>query len=188
MSVSFFKCFAVLTWLQWSIVVNAQEITPKLLIKIKANEYKLDKYNEDGVFLAKIKKTKKWGMYQLGSENNAIMMIPPLYDSIDFFRYNGLITGVWNDGKVGIYTCSWTYGDEDAKQTVPCLFEGYRIFNIEKNIPSFYGNYTKTIVYVAVKQGGLWAWIDWMTGELKTDFTVDLDKESMPYPEFEQEN
>ncbi len=41
--------------------------------------------------------------------------------------------------------------------------------------------------YLAVKKNGLWAWIDWITGELKTEFLYDLNIEKMPYPTFEQE-
>ena len=166
----------------------SQEITPKILKKIQATEHKLDVNNGDGVFVAKNKKTKKWGMYQAWSEQDIKEMIPPEYDSIDFFGFNSKLTGVWNKGKVGIYPSPWSYGEEEAKQTVECLYEGYKIFNVEKTVSDGLGSYRKYFVYVAVKKDGLWAWIDWMTGELKTDFIFDLEKEQMPYPEFEQEN
>lgn len=166
----------------------AQEITPAILKKINASEHKLDVNNEDGVFLAKNKKTKKWGMYQAWSVKDIKEMIPPQYDSIDFFGFNAKLTGLWNNGKVGIYQSPWSYGEVDAKQTVECLYEGYKIFNVEKTVYDGLGSYRKYFDYVAVKKDGLWAWIDWMTGELKTDFIFDLEKEQMPYPDFEQEN
>lgn len=168
--------------------VSGQEINPRILKKINASEYKLDKNNEDGVFLAKNKKTKKWGMYQAWSEKDIKEMIPPNYDSIEFFGFNARLTGVWNNGKVGIYISPWSYSEDRVKQTVPCLYEEYKIFNVEKIIKDGIGQYPKYFDYVAVKKNGLWAWIDWMTGELKSDFLYDLEKEKMPYPDFEQEN
>jgi hypothetical protein len=165
-----------------------QEITPSILKKINASEYKLDENNGDGVFIAKNKKSKKWGMYQAWSEKDIKEMIPPMYDSIDFFEFNAKLTGVWLNGKVGVYMSPWTYGEEDAKQTVQCLYEGYKIFNVEKTVYDGLGSYRKYFDFVAVKKDGLWAWIDWVTGELKTEFIFDLEKEQMPYPEFEQEN
>jgi hypothetical protein len=166
----------------------AQDITKTVLNKINASEYKLDVNNEDGVFVAKNKKTNKWGMYQAWSEKEINEMIPPKYDSIDFFGFNSKLTGVWYQGKVGIYQSPWSYGEEDAKQTVDCLYDDYKIFNVERTIVDGIGRYRKYFDYVAVKNDGLWAWIDWMTGELKSEFIYDLEKEKMPYPDFEQKN
>jgi hypothetical protein len=182
------KKIATITLLFIASLSYAQEITPDILKKINASELKLDENNGDGVFVAKNKKTNKWGMYQAWSVNEIKEMIPPQYDSIDFFGFNAKLTGVWNNGKVGIYKSPWSYGEEDAKQTVECLYDGYKIFNVEKTVYDGLGSYRKYFDYVAVKKDGLWAWIDWMTGELKTDFIFDLEKEQMPYPDFEQEN
>lgn len=161
--------------------LSAQEITPKILKKIGASEYKMDRYNEDGVFIAKNKKTKKWGMFQAWSESDIKEMIPMAYDSIHFFQFNGLVTGVWNQGKVGLFPSPWSF--EDAMQTVECLYDGYKIYDVEKYTDS---GYPITVVYVAVKKNGLWAWIDWKTGELKTEFEYDLTEAKMPYPHYDQ--
>jgi hypothetical protein len=143
--------------------------------------------NGDGVFKARLKRTKKWGMYQ-NIGNRLQTMIPAQYDSISFFGWNGAFTSVWNNGKVGIYQSPWRFGEKEAKQTVDCLYDDYKRFNVEKVINSN-GYYSKAdVLYLAVKKGRLWAWIDWMTGELKTDFLYDIEKEKMPYPEFIQEN
>jgi hypothetical protein len=182
------KKIATITLLFLASLSYAQVITPAILKKINASEHKLDVNNEDGVFLAKNKKTKKWGMYQVWSVNDIKEMIPPQYDSIDFFGFNAKLTGVWNNGKVGIYQSPWSYGEEDAKQTVDCLYDDYKIFNVERTIVDDIGRYKKYFTYLAVKKDGLWAWIEWMTSELKTEFIYDLEKEQMPYPDFEQEN
>lgn len=159
----------------------------KLKDQLKAEIIEYDRGNGDGVFIAKLIKNKKWGMYQnLGKEIQTI--IPAQFDSISFFGWNGLFTGVWNNNKVGIYQSVWTYGEDDARQTVECLYDDYKKFNVERNINSNGYYMKKTLVYLAVKRDGLWAWIDWMTGELKTEFLYDLEKEKMPYPNFEQEN
>lgn len=166
----------------------AQDVTPKILKIINASEYKPDKNNGDGVFVAQHQQTKKWGMFQAWSENEIKQMIPMQYDSIDFFGFNAKMTGVWNKGKVGIFLSPWSFSEETAKQTVACLYDGYKIFEVEKTVSDGLGSYRKYFDYVAVKKDSLWAWIDWMTGELKTDFKYDLEKEKMPYPGFEQEN
>ena len=164
----------------------AQEITPAILKKLNASEYKLDFKNGDGVFIAKNQKTKKWGMFQAWSINDVNEMIPMSYDSIHFFNVNAKFTGVWNNGKVGIFISPWSF--ETGKQTVECLYDDYRSFNVERTIVDDIGRYNKYFTYLAVKKDGLWAWIDWMTGELKTEFLYNLEIEQMPYPDFEQEN
>jgi hypothetical protein len=167
---------------------ESYQFKQNLMRKWGFDQIEPDNGNGDGVALVRHAKTAKWGMIQQLNSNNIQWLIPMKYDAIDFFEFNAKLTGVWNNGKVGIYQSPWSYGEEDAKQTVDCLYEAYKIFNVEKTVYDGVGNYRKYFDYVAVKKDGLWAWIDWMTGELKTDFLYDLDKEQMPYPEFEQEN
>lgn len=167
--------------------ISAQTVSEKVLKKINASAYKSDTNNEDGVFVAQHQQTKKWGMFQAWSEKDIKQMIPMQYDSIDFFGFNAKMTGVWNKGNVGIFLSPWSFGEENAKQTVECLYDGYKIFEVEKTAYDSYSSYRKYFTYLAVQKDGLWAWIDWMTGELKTDFSYDLEKELMPYPDFEQE-
>lgn len=162
--------------------------TALLLQKTNASALQFDTINEDAVFIAKNKLTNKWGMYQAYADNDIKELIVPMYDTIDFFGYNARLTGVWLDGKVGLYTSPWTYGLKKAKQTVECLYDGYKIFQVEKTVNDGLSTYQSYIDYVAVKKDGLWAWIDWMTGELKTDFIYDIKKEKMPYPDFDQGN
>ena len=149
---------------------------PKSVLKsIGASEYKPDPYNEDGVFIAKNKKTGLWGMYQYWIEPPIKTFIPMNYDSIDFFHFNGLLTGVWKANKVGIYIANSL---SNPRETIPCIYDDYKIYSINQPYPK---------PYLAVKKNGLWAWIDWITGELKTEFLYDLNIEKMPYPTFEQE-
>jgi len=164
----------------------SQTISAKILKNINASDYKSDEVNEDGVFIAQHAKTKKWGMFQAFSEKEITILIPMEYDSVDYFGFNAKVTGVWTKDKVGIYISPWTYGE--GKKTVECLYDDYKIFDIERTVKDNYGSYRKYFTYVAVKQNGLWAWIDFMTGGLKTEFLYDLEKRKMPFPEFEQEN
>jgi hypothetical protein len=163
-------------------------VTKKMLKKIRAIDYKLDMNNGDGVFIAQHRKTKKWGMFQAYSEKVIEEKIPMQYDSIDFFGFNAYLTGVWIAGKVGIYTSPWSFAEEDVRQSVDCLYDDYKIFEVGRtmNDRDGYGSYKKYFTYVAVKRDGLWAWIDWQTGELMTEFEYDLEKEKMPYPLWEQ--
>ncbi|OUS01053.1 hypothetical protein A9Q86_09930 [Flavobacteriales bacterium 33_180_T64] len=135
----------------------------------------MDEGNEDGVFKANSKRSKKWGMYQWTYEGtNVKELIPMKYDSIKYFPFNGAFTAVYNDGKVGFYLAKWSYGDK-AKQTVPCLYEEYQRYN------------NNGITYLAVSKNGKWGWVDWLTGEEKTEFKYET-KEELPYPKYEQKS
>jgi hypothetical protein len=144
----------------------------KILKKINATEYKIDFKNEDGIFVAKNNKSKKWGMFQAWSIKKINEIIPVKYDSIDFFDVNSPLTGVWLKGKVGVYLSPWTF--EKGKQSIPCLYDGYRIF-------------IKETYYLALQKEGKWAWVDWISGQLKTDFQYELSGDNLPEPNFIQE-
>lgn len=144
-------------------VTFGQEITPAILKKINASEHKLDVNNGDGVFLAKNKETKKWGMYQAWSDKDITEMIPPQYDSIDFFGFNSRFTGVWKNGKVGIYLSTWSF-NENARQTIACKYEAYKVYNFDN----------RKYPYLAVKKEGKWGWVDWLTGKERSYFYEEL--------------
>ncbi len=110
----------------------------------------LDQGNGDGVITARDKSTKMWGMYQGWETFDTI--IPAQYDSIDFFGWNLPFTGVYKNGKVGIYTSAWSM--DSASQTVPCQYTDYKI--IEGNRSYF----------LALKKDEKWAWMDWREGLL----------------------
>jgi hypothetical protein len=134
----------------------------------------LDNGNGDGIFLAQSKATDKFGMYQYIDKDNIIEAVPMKYDSLYYFSWNGNFTAVFNEGKVGIYLSYWTY-EKEAKESVPCIYEDYKNFNREEDN-------TKLL---AVKKNGKWGWIDWLTGEEKSDFKYETTKD-LPYPYYEQ--
>lgn len=132
----------------------------------------LDGTNGDGLFKARSAKTHKWGLYQyLG--DRIVEAIPMKYDALHHFPWNGNYTAVYNDGKVGFYLSYWSY-DDDAKQSVPCIYEDYKRYTTEGQIPR-----------LAVKKEGKWGWIDWLTGEAKSEFTYETP-DDLPYPQYEQ--
>lgn len=141
--------------------------------KLKADKIEMDEGNGDGVFKARNKKTKKWGMYQWMYEGvSTTELIPMEYDSLRYFPFNGAFTAVYNDGKVGFYLSAWSY--EDAKQTVPCIYENYQRFRINN------------LIYLALQKNGKWGWVDWLTGEEKSEFIYDT-KDDLTTPNFEQQ-
>ncbi len=154
--------------------VFAQDFPEKeMLKKMNADKIEMDDGNGDGVFKIREKKTKKWGMYQwMYSGLKTKELIPINYDSLRYFPFNGAFTAVYNDGKVGFFLSAWSY-DEKAKQTVPCLYEDYQRFTV------------KNSTYLAVAKGGKWGWVDWLTGQEKTEF-IYRTKEALPYPGWEQ--
>lgn len=139
--------------------------------KLNADLVIFDENNGDGAFKARNKTTRKWGMFQdLGDE--IIEMIPMRYDSLKSFPYNGNFTAVYNQGKVGFYLSAWSY-DEKAKESVPCMYEDYQRFTNEG------------ITYLAVQKNDKWGWVDWLTGEQKSEFKYD-SKDDLPYPDYKQ--
>lgn len=132
-----------------------------------------DEGNGDGVFKARNKHTKKWGMYQSFDGKNVTTLVPAEYDSLRFFPFNGNYTAVYNEGKVGFYLSYWSY-DSNAKQTVPCIYEDYKRYNAD-GVPK-----------LAVMKNGKWGWVDWLTGEEKSEFKYETTEE-LPYPYYNQE-
>ncbi|WP_457616529.1 hypothetical protein [Lutibacter sp.] len=144
---------------------------------MKADTIEMDKDNGDGVFKARNKTTKKWGMYQWRFDDlKTKMLIPMQYDSLDYFPYNANFTAVYNNDKIGFYLSAWVYNE--AKQTVPCLYDDYHRYIVTKD--------RSERTYLAVKKNGKWGWVNWLTGEEKTAFIYDI-KEDLPYPNFVQE-
>lgn len=140
--------------------------------KLKADKIEMDQGNGDGVFKARNKKTKKWGMYQWLYEGlKTKELIPMAYDAVNYFPFNGAFTAVYNNGKVGFYLSAWSY--KNAKQTVPCLYDDYQRFTVN-NTP-----------YLAVQKNGRWGWVDWLTGEEQTECKYDT-QEDLPYPGYKQ--
>lgn len=160
----------------FSASIFAQDLPEeKLKKKLKADILEMDGGNGDGVFRARNKKTQKWGLYQYTYSGTEVeVLIPPAYDSLRFIPFNGNFTVVYLGGKAGIYLSKWTYGD-DAKQTVECLYEDYQRFSVENGM-----------TYLAMKKNGQWGWVNWYTGEEKSEFKY-ADKDDLPYPYFKQE-
>jgi hypothetical protein len=141
--------------------------------KLNADLVIFDPNNGDGVLKARNRKTKKWGMYQFLDMNmEEKELIPMQYDSLNFYPFNGKYTAVYNNGKVGFYLSFWSY-DEQAKQTVACKYEDFKRFNADGDSK------------LAVKKDGKWAWVDWLTGEEKSEFIYESTND-LPYPHYKQ--
>ncbi|WP_338376171.1 WG repeat-containing protein [uncultured Flavobacterium sp.] len=132
-----------------------------------------DESNGDNVFKARNKDSKKWGMYQSLGSRGLTTLILANYDSVSFFPFNGKYTAVYKNEKVGFYLSYWSYY-KNAKQTVPCAYDDYKSFDAN-GIPK-----------LAVKKNDKWGWIDWLTGEEKSEF-IYLTTKDLPYPHFKQE-
>ena len=153
-------------------VVFGQLPEKELMKKLKADKIEIDENNGDGVFKARNKQSKKWGMYQWTFEGvNVKELIPMEYDSVQYIPFNGAFTAVYKAGYVGFYLSAWSF--VDARQTVPCLYEDYQRYTINQR------------TYLAVKKNGLWGWVDWLTGDEKSAFFFET-KEELTTPNFEQ--
>lgn len=134
----------------------------------------LDGGNGDGLFKARNAETKKWGIFQHLDGHDFVEAVPMKYDSLYHFGWNADFTPVFNNGKVGFYLSYWTY-DEKAKQTVPCTYDDFKLYVPEDRITR-----------LAVKRNGKWGWVDWLTGEEKSEFIYD-SVEDLPYPDYKQQ-
>jgi hypothetical protein len=118
-------------------------------------------------------------MYQWMYEGTQVKeLIPMDYDSLRYFPFNGNFTAVYLNGKVGFYLCEWSYG-EDATQTVECKYDDYKRVNVRKD------RYSNPTLYLAVKRDNKWGWVDWISGEEKTEFLYDT-RSDIPFPNFVQ--
>ena len=148
------------------------EIAQNARKALKADLIEFDYGNGDGVFRARNKETKKWGMYQSLESDKPTELIPMEYDSVYFFPFNGNYTAVFKGGKIGFYLSWWTYEDQ-ARQSVPCIYDDYKRYS------------TEGIPRLAAKRDEYWGWVDWLTGEEMSEFTFE-SPESLPYPNYEQ--
>ncbi|WP_418508727.1 WG repeat-containing protein [Corallibacter sp.] len=140
--------------------------------KLKADILIFDESNGDGVFKARNKATKKWGMYQSLGENDLTTLIPAKYDSIRFFGYNSKYTAVYNKGKVGMHLSYWSY-NENTKLSVPCIYEDYKNFDADG------------VLKLAMKKDGKWGWVNWLTGKEESEFKYET-LDDLPYPYYKQ--
>lgn len=141
--------------------------------KLKADILIFDEGNGDGVFKARKKATKKWGMYQSLGENDLTTLIPAKYDSIRFFGYNSKYTAVYNKGKVGMHLSYWSY-NENTKLSVPCIYEDYKNFDADG------------VQKLAMKKNGKWGWVNWLTGKEESEFKYET-LDDLPYPYYKQD-
>jgi len=128
----------------------ASEMIKGVREKLKADLVFLDNGNGDGVLKVRISASKKWGLYQYMDEIKTL--IPAEYDSLDFFGWNNPFTGVYKNGKVGIYTSARSF--EDARETVPCQYDNYKIIAGNRDY------------FLAVQLNEKWSWMDWREGKL----------------------
>lgn len=136
--------------------------------KLAADIVEFDPNNGDGAFRARSRETQKWGLFQSYDTDTIYELIPMAYDSVEFIPINGYYTAVYQNGKVGIYLSKWSYKSE-ARQTIPCEYEGYKRYEL-------YGN-----TLLALKKNEKWAWVDWITGDAQTEFKYNSTDE-LPSP------
>ena len=104
-----------------------------------------DKENQDGIFKALDKKTKKWGMFQYFEGKRPKKLVSFKYDSLGFYKFNASFTIVKNKGKYGLISDPW--GEPKAKLIVKCKHDELRY------VKNGYG-------MIASKQDGFWAYIN----------------------------
>lgn len=149
-----------------------KELTLTMRANLGVDWVKQDYNNGDGVCIARNASTKLWGMYQHLSDST-VTLIPAQYDSIYFYKWNGLVTPVFKNGKVGFYTSPWSY--EQGEESVPCIYDDYEFVIKEEGGTR----------YLAVKKDGKWAWLDWLNNQEKSSW-YEGSRKDLPYPYYIQ--
>lgn len=125
----------------------------KLKKKLHADSIAMDKGNEDEIFIARNRKTQKWGMYQAYK-----CYVLPAYDTLDFFQVNYPVTTVWNGGKMGAISCPWVDGITPAQLQIPCIYD-------QLIVVFYHNNY-----YLKACKNGKWGLINWESREVVVNF------------------
>lgn len=119
-----------------------------------------DPVNQDGLFIARNKKTKQWGYFQMSYDQ---VLIPMEYDSIQFFNFNQPFTIVMNDGKYGIFSFGLP-----GELLVECIYNDCKYFTEGQGV------YKKYLI--AVKKDNQWMWLDWYNGKILSDGYPSVDQ------------
>jgi hypothetical protein len=136
----------------------------KLKRKYKFSQIIWDKYNEDGVFKARKKKSGKWGMYQYyAGLRRPKMVIPPYYDSLGFYDNSSAYTLCKQRGKYG------TVGNGFAQKGPGKLL----IRTVHDSLAYTYGH----SLILASKRNGKWGLIHAETGDTIAPYFYDTKKE-----------
>jgi Leucine-rich repeat (LRR) protein len=146
------------------------EATIKSLKKrLKADQLILDEGNGDGVFKARIKSTKKWGMYQWTySGTNYKVLVPARYDSLGFFRFNGTFAIAKKGNKYGTVSSPWSGESTYSKPVIPFVYESIKVVDHKGT-------------WLAAKKDGKWSFIDKESGKAYIPWIFE-SAEELPAP------
>lgn len=171
----------------FSVSVYSQALLEsELLQNLNADLIVTDANNKDGIFMARNKTTKKWGMFQFTyNSSKPLVLIPMKYDALKFFVGNEKFTIVHNNGKLGVYLSFFDYGKE-AKQSVACLYDDYKKIIVPYNGKLKFPPITYSEEYLAVKKNGKWGWVNWFTGKEQSEFNYETI-DDLPTPDYFQQ-
>lgn len=127
-----------------------------------------DPNNGDGIYKVRDKNSKQWGMFQFIS-SGIDTLVPALYDSLEFYAFNGVLTPVWLDGKVGFY------GFSERDQLLACAYDDFKVVKYRRSIHS------PAYIHLLVKKEDHWGYVDFPSGEPLSGFT-ESHPDSVPLP------
>jgi len=135
---------------------------------MKAKEVVWMEYCGEEMVLAKMKSTKKWGLYTVYTgidmeDFSFEEVIPPKFDSLSFFEPEARFQIVKQQDKYGVLLLPFEI--EDAADKVNCKFD----MIIHKNVDGE--------DYVLVKEEAKWGLIDWFDGFYIVDPIFDTPEE-----------
>ena len=167
------KLFSLLLLSLISISLLAQRADEKALKKrLQADKIVWDEGNGDGVFLARKKKTQKWGMFQLSWEGSNPtdhkVLVAAKYDSLGFFGFNGSYAIAKRGTRYGTVSSPWMEENELSKPLLPFKYEYLT------HVKDYSG-------YLAAKLNGKYSYIDPENGKAYLPYVFE-SLEQLPVP------
>ncbi len=112
-----------------------------------------------GEFMARNRKSKKWGLYQ-NHDDVFDVLVPAKFDKVEFFEWGAPLTFVYMNGLKGYFLKDWE-GNYD-KFPGNCVYDDL-VLRVDSEGRKF----------LAARIGSKWYWVDWSTGKLNRSTYYD---------------
>lgn len=145
----------------------------RLQRRLNADSIVQDSFNGDGVFIARSKKTQKWGMFQGFGKGKPQQLVPFNYDSLGFFDQSPNFTIVKKNQKYGLILSPWS--NDGSLESIRCTYDKLAIIE---------SDYSRSHNMIAAQKNGKWGYIHEETGAtlIPFQFTTIAD---LPDPDQE---
>jgi len=126
---------------------------------LDADTLTVNSLSSTGEFMARNRKSKKWGLYQ-NHDDVFDVLVPAKFDKVEFFEWGAPLTFVYKNGLKGYFLKDWE-GNYD-KFPENCVYDDL-VLRVDSEGRKF----------LAARIGSKWYWVDWSTGKLNRSTSYD---------------